>query len=101
MQRHVRFGSRDGQSGLAAELEDDLLDGGGLGEVEDDVPAEEGGVYVDAGALETEDVGGDEDVEGGGELVLFSVHVWVVRRGMGGGVVGGRRGEGEGGMEGS
>ena len=47
---YSRFCGGDGEAGLASELEGNLLDSGGLCEMEDDVAAEEGGVDVDAGS---------------------------------------------------
>lgn len=71
---HSRFCWGDGEACLPSELEDNLLDGGGLCEVEDYVTAEKGGVDVDAGAAEAEDIGVDMDLEVG----VF-VHLLLVR----------------------
>ncbi len=90
---YSRLCGRDGEVGLASELEGDLLDGGGLGELKDHVPAEESGVDVDACAAETKDVVGDMDLEKRvfAGLVL-GVHVLPVARRVGGRVeVVGRR----------
>ena len=87
--RDSRFTGGGGKAGLAPEGEGDLLDGGSLCEVEDEVAGEEGGCDVDACALEDEEVGVDLDVEGG-ESVLLAGHVMgVVGRGAEGGGVGG------------
>ncbi len=59
--------------GLASELEGDLLDGCGLGELELYVPAEEGGVDVDAGAAEAENIAVDVNLEVGVSVQLFLV----------------------------
>lgn len=97
--RDSRFCRRDRQPCLAPKLEGNLLDGGGLGEGEDDMAAEEGGVDVDAGAAEDEGVGGNEDVEVGRiSVLLLAVHVVVVLElvdgidGLEGGVEGGDEG---------
>ncbi|KAI0829857.1 hypothetical protein BC628DRAFT_1073773 [Trametes gibbosa] len=76
--RDLRLCGGDREAGLASEGERDLLDGGGLGEIEDYVTAEEGGVDVDACASETEDVGGDMDLEVGVLVGLAVGHVVVL-----------------------
>ena len=82
--RDSRFTGGGGKAGLAPEGEGDLLDGGGLCEMEDEVAGEEGGGNVDAGALEDEEVGVDLDVEGGGSVFLAGHVMGVVGRGASG-----------------
>ena len=72
-ERYSRLSGGCGETGLASELEGNLLDGGGLGEVEDYVTAKEGGVDVDASAAETKDVGVDVDLEVGVPVRLLAV----------------------------
>ena len=67
--------------GLASELEGNLLDGGGLCEVKDYITAKEGGMDVDAGPAETEDVGVGMDLEVGVFVQLLLVrHVLAFAR---------------------
>ena len=64
-----RFASGRRYPGLTPELECDLLDRGGLGQVEGNVSAEEGGVDVDTGASEHECVLVHDDLDR--RLALF------------------------------
>lgn len=65
-----------------------MLEGGGLCEVEDNVPAEESGIDVLAGALEGEDIGADEDLQGRLLVLVLDGHVVVGGgEGMGGDVL--------------
>ena len=78
---HSRFCWGDGETSLASELEGNLLDGGGLCEVKDYITAKEGGMDVDAGPAETEDVGVGMDLEVGVFVQLLLVrHVLAFAR---------------------
>lgn len=89
-----RLGRGRGYPSLASEGQGNLLDRRWLGEIENDIAAEQRGGHVDAGTSEDECVRVDHDVDVDG-LVTFVGSAHVVR-GMGVvagvGVVGGRLG---------